>query len=89
VPVLECRLDHRSRQLEADTLRDVEFEIKALALGGIVAELERVRPGAELAVQGFLAPSRKGSQTLLLHITAFSRVPAEQPAVASGEQQGA
>lgn len=72
--VLECRLDHRSTQLEAEVLREVEFEIKALALGKIVTELGRIDPGTELAVQGFLAPSRKGSKTLLLHITRFDRV---------------
>jgi primosomal replication protein N len=76
VPVLECLLEHRSTQLEAEVPREVEFEIKALALGGIVKELERIAPGTALAVEGFLAPSRKGSKTLLLHITGFARVPA-------------
>ena len=75
VPVLECRLDHRSTQLEAEVPREVEFEIKALALGEIVTELERVEPGAELEFRGFLAPARKGSRTLLLHITGFDRPP--------------
>jgi primosomal replication protein N len=73
VPVLECRLDHRSMQLEADAPREVEFEIRALALGRIVSELEQIDPGTELAIQGFLAPSRKGSKTLLLHITGLDR----------------
>ena len=76
VPVLECRLDHRSTQLEAEVPREVEFEIKALALGKIVEQLESIAPGTELAVQGFLAPSRKGSHTLLLHITALQCLPA-------------
>ena len=75
VPVLECRLEHRSTQLEAEAPRQVEFEIKALALGRIVEELESIAPGTELAVQGFLAPSRQGSRTLLLHITALQRLP--------------
>lgn len=74
MPVLECRLDHRSTQWEADAPRDVAFEMKALALGSIVSELERLKLGAEIAVRGFLAPTRKGSQTLLLHITAFESV---------------
>ena len=78
VPVLECQLEHRSTQLEADVPREVEFEIKALALGSIVSEVEAIPPGTELAVGGFLAPSRKGSKTLLLHITSFERLlPAE------------
>jgi primosomal replication protein N len=74
VPVLECRLEHRSTQLEAEVPREVEFEIKALALGSIVTEFERIAPGTELAFQGFLAPTRKGSKTLLLHITRFDQV---------------
>lgn len=74
VPVLECLLGHRSTQLEAEVEREVEFEIKALALGAIVSELENVGPGAELAVHGFLAPTRKGSRTLLLHITRFEQI---------------
>jgi primosomal replication protein N len=75
--VLECLLDHRSTQQEAKLPRLVEFEIRALALGDIVTELARVAPGTELAVEGFLAPSRKGSKTLMLHITAFAPAPAE------------
>ena len=77
VPVLECLLDHRSTQHEAGMPRLVEFEIRALALGEIVTELARVAPGTELAVEGFLAPSRKGSKTLLLHITRFVPAPAD------------
>jgi primosomal replication protein N len=77
VPVLECLLEHRSTQLEAEVARQVEFEIRALALGSIGRELERVSPGTGLEVKGFLAPSRKGSKTLLLHITAFERATLE------------
>lgn len=73
--MLECLLNHRSTQLEAEVPREVEFEIKALALGGIVEQLGSIALGTELAVRGFLAPSRKGSQTLLLHITALQRLP--------------
>jgi primosomal replication protein N len=81
VPVLECLLEHRSTQLEAEVAREVEFEIRALALGGIVRELDRVGPGTGISVSGFLAPSRKGSKTLLLHITGFDRVSAVGPEV--------
>ena len=72
MPVLECLLEHRSTQLEAGMAREVEFEIKALALGAVVAELEQIAPGTALKIHGFLAPARKGSRTLLLHITGFA-----------------
>ena len=74
VPVLECRLEHRSTQWEAQAPRAVEFEMKALALGSVVADVEVLEPGAEVAVRGFLAPTRKGSRTLLLHITGIEPV---------------
>ena len=77
VPVLECLLEHRSTQQEAGMPRLVEFEIRALALGEIVTRIARVAPGTGLAVEGFLAPSRKGSKTLLLHITRFVPAPAD------------
>ena len=85
MPVLECLLEHRSTQIEAQVPREVEFEIRALALGSIVKELACVNPGAALTVEGFLAPSRKGSKTLLLHITAFERLAADD-AAGSGER---
>lgn len=74
VPVLECRLAHRSIRLEAGVERSVEFEIGALALGETVAKLDAIDPGVEVSVDGFLAPSRKGSKTLLLHITRIDRI---------------
>lgn len=86
--MLECLLEHRSTQLEAQVPREVEFELRALALGSIVNELSRVAPGTALSVEGFLAPSRKGSKTLLLHITGFGRLPAVDPA-GGAEESGA
>lgn len=79
VPVMQCLLEHRSSQLEAEVSRQVQFEIKAVALGTMAAELEAIDPGTELAVRGFLAPLRKGSRTLLLHITGLDGVEALSP----------
>jgi primosomal replication protein N len=66
VPVLECRLSHRSMQQEAGLDRQVEFEIGAVALGELSARLDAIDPGTALAVEGFLAPVRKGAKQLLL-----------------------
>lgn len=71
VPVLDCRLRHRSEQIEAGLPRSIEFEIRAVALGDLAPVINRVVPGDRLEVDGFLAPSRKGSSSLTLHITAF------------------
>lgn len=70
VPVLDCRLRHRSEQIEAGLPRSIEFEINAVALGDLAPVVNRVHPGDRLEVDGFLAPSRKGSSSLTLHITA-------------------
>ncbi|MET0506560.1 MAG: primosomal replication protein N [Burkholderiaceae bacterium] len=69
VPVLDCRLRHRSEQIEAGLPRSIDFEIAAVALGDLVATVDRITPGMRLEVDGFLAPSRKGSRSLTLHIT--------------------
>ena len=70
VPVVDCRLRHRSEQIEAGLPRSIEFEIAAVALGELAPVIDRVLPGDRLEVDGFLAPSRKGSNSLTLHITA-------------------
>ena len=70
VPVLDCRLRHRSEQIEAGLPRSVEFEIAAVALGDLAPVSDQVLPGDRIEVDGFLAPSRKGSSSLTLHITA-------------------
>lgn len=74
VPVLECRLLHRSVQTEAGLPRDVEFEIAAVALGEVVASLDRVVAGSSLVASGFLAPGRKTARSLRLHIQTFEPV---------------
>ncbi len=70
VPVVDCRLRHRSEQIEAGLPRIVEFEIAAVALGDLAAQMHRIKPGAAVELEGFLAPSRRGSGNLTLHITA-------------------
>jgi primosomal replication protein N len=69
VPVLDCRLRHRSEQIEAGLPRSIDFEIAAVALGDLVDTMDRIAPGRRLEVDGFLAPTRKGSRNLTLHIT--------------------
>lgn len=70
VPAVDCRLRHRSEQIEAGLPRNVEFEIAAVALGDLAPVLNRIRPGDHVEIDGFLAPSRRGSGNLTLHITA-------------------
>ncbi len=74
VAVLELRLAHRSVRMEAGSPRDVEFELAAVALGDLVGELDGIELGTELSIEGFLAPARKGSKLLKLHITGVARI---------------
>lgn len=69
VPVLDLKLRHRSEQIEAGLPRSIDFEIAAVALGDLADTMDALVPGRRLEVDGFLAPSRKGSRTLTLHIT--------------------
>ncbi|MGE0802992.1 MAG: primosomal replication protein N [Lautropia sp.] len=85
VPVLECRLMHRSLQQEAGLDRQVEFEIGAVALGELTATLDTIDPGTALAVEGFLAPSRKGARQLLLHLTRIEIADAATAAILTAE----
>lgn len=69
VPAVECQLAHSSLQVEAGIERQVHLEISAIALADVAGQLAQINPGTLLDVSGFLAPARKGSRTLRLHLT--------------------
>ncbi|MDO5102312.1 MAG: primosomal replication protein N [Lautropia sp.] len=69
VPVMECKLTHRSIQHEAGLGRQVGFEMGAVAMADLAHQLDSLAPGSLLTVTGFLAPLRKSSRSLLLHLT--------------------
>jgi primosomal replication protein N len=68
LPVLEMRLVHTSEVMEAGLLRRVEFTLAAVALGDLAFLLADTSLGSELQVKGFLAPMRKSSAKLRLHL---------------------
>ncbi|GAA4335613.1 primosomal replication protein N [Pigmentiphaga soli] len=68
VPVLELVLAHESEVVEAGKLRRVEMALAAVAVGELARTLERTALGRRMRFEGFLAPSRKGSTRLRLHI---------------------
>ncbi|MGE0310449.1 MAG: primosomal replication protein N [Lautropia sp.] len=74
VAVLELTLSHSSVRIEAGRPRDVAFEIAAVVLGDLVERVAGFDLGAGLSVEGFLAPARKGSKLLKLHITGVDRI---------------
>jgi len=73
IPILHMRLAHESEVSEAGHPRRVELEIPAVALGEMALLLSDAPLGCGMDVEGFLAPSRKGSSRLVLHVTRASR----------------
>lgn len=69
IAVVKLALQHEGAQQEAGAARQVGFEISAYALGSAAKAAEQVQLGQLVQVQGFLAPTRKGTKLLNLHIT--------------------
>lgn len=70
---VEILLAHSSEVLEAGKSRRIDMEISAVALGDMALLLVDTPLGASLSIQGFLAPLRKGSKKLVLHIQQADR----------------
>jgi primosomal replication protein N len=71
-----------SEVIEAGHPRRVELTIKAVALGDLALMLADIQLGAVLQVQGFLAPMRKDSVKLRLHLQQAVRVGGQDPVAA-------
>lgn len=74
LPVLEMVLEHASEVVEAGMPRRVELTLAAVALGDLARMLEGTALGSLLQVQGFLAPTRKGSSRMKLHMQQAHRI---------------
>lgn len=68
LPVLEMTLEHVSEVVEAGLPRRVELTLAAVALGDLARMLAGTPLGSTLQVEGFLAPTRKGSSRVKLHM---------------------
>lgn len=73
LPALELVLQHESDVLQAGHQRRIELTIAAIALGDTALLLADVALGTPLTIKGFLAPLRKGSSKLVLHIQQADR----------------
>ncbi len=71
IPMVSAKLRHLSQQREADTNRTVELELAAVFPGRLAQAADRVALGTALRLRGFLAPRRKASKTLVMHVTEF------------------
>ena len=74
IALLSASLQHESGQQEAGVQRKVEFEIAAVFAGPLAENANRVPLGAGLQLGGFLAPRRRSSKQLVLHVTEFELI---------------
>ena len=75
VAMIDATLSHRSTQKEAGHARQVELDLAARFADRAAEQLSRTPLGSVLRVQGFLAPRRLGSKSVLLHVTGFEHDP--------------
>lgn len=71
VPVLEIRIEHQSRQMEAGAEREVSCELGIRAIGPAAQQIEVVALGSTLAIEGFLAAKSARNRAPVLHIRTF------------------
>ena len=74
LPALEMLLAHESEVIEAGHPRRVELTITAVA--DLALLLKDTALGSELLVQGFLAPTRKDSVKIKLHLQQARKIKA-------------
>lgn len=82
LPVVEMLLEHMSSVTEAGTQRTIQMTCDVVALGPLAQSLADTPTGTALLIQGFLAPARKGSVKLVVHVQSAQRVdPGSDPVV--------
>ena len=66
--VQDMLLAHESEVIEAGLPRQISLTIPAVAMGDLARMLAGTPLGAALRIEGFLMPTRKGSNRLRLHM---------------------
>ena len=77
LPALEMILEHNSDVQQAGHQRRIQLNVSAVALGDIALLLADITLGTPMLIKGFLAPSRKGSSKLIVHIQHADRLASE------------
>jgi primosomal replication protein N len=72
IPVLNLVLEHESRQIEADTPRQVNLQMRAVVFGDMANTLSREPLMQAMEFHGFLAHAR-ASKGVVFHIQSFSK----------------
>lgn len=69
--MLSFQVEHSSSQREAGQPRDIVLEVECVAIGDQAQMLEKVLPGEEVELSGFLANRSKKSRWVVFHVTEF------------------
>lgn len=72
IAMLGARLSHRSEAHEAGHVRQLEFDVALRFAGALAARADRLQLGQSIFVDGFLAPRRRQSKSLVVHVTEFA-----------------
>jgi len=72
IAMLNARLSHGSQVHEAGHARQLDFEVPVRFAGSVAARADRLALGEQVVVSGFLAPRRRQSKSLVLHVTEFA-----------------
>jgi len=69
IPLLNFKLAHKSRQIEAGYKRQVECEMNGVAMAEVAVEMSRFGVGQQVRLSGFLNRKNRMSTQLILHVT--------------------
>jgi len=70
LPALDFRLEHQSELSEADQVRRVSVQVRAIAIGATTQTLAALALGENGTFAGFLSGTRNG-RGLLFHVTSL------------------
>ena len=74
MPIATGVLVHNSEQVQAGSIRQVEFEIKAIAAGEISKNFLDIELGSSQLFLGFLARKNRNSKSLIFHVTQINDI---------------
>jgi len=74
IAVVDALMKHASAQREAGVARTVELELAVRFAGPLAQQVNAVALGSRLLMRGFMAPRRRQSKQLVLHVNEFELI---------------
>lgn len=69
-------MTHESEVMQAESARKIEMELAVVFAGQVAQKADKLQLGANVMLEGFLAPRRRQSRTLVLNVTEFEMIEA-------------